>query len=114
MASTNGACESAMKALAFYLRAWVDQDSQNDWNLYCDSISFATRVTVHNATSFAPHDLMHTFPIRLPTDLLYGTEEKEFKDAKSYATETTKMIKSAFKKANEVQKAADFKKKTAV
>ena len=111
MASTNGATESANKKLAFYLRSWVDQDSQDDWDLYCDAISFASRVTVVQATGYAPHDLMHTFPARLPTDLLYGRSEERYKTAKEYAQQTAKMVKHALKSAKEAQEVADFKKK---
>ena len=111
MASTNGATERANQVLAATLRSWVDQDSQNDWDLYCDAISFATRATVVEATGFTPHYLTHFTPISTPTDLLYGKMDAEFADEKTYAEKTAKMVRHAFKAANHAQKTADSRKK---
>jgi len=110
-ASTNGACERSNAFLAAAMRSYVDQETQNDWDLYCPAIAFAARASVVRNTGFSAFFLaMGRNPI-LPVDLLYSRKEREAKTESEYAEATAKMLKSAFKSANEVQKRADAAKK---
>ena len=61
---------------AILLAQFVDQDTQNDWDLKLEKLSFAYNTAVHATTKCSPFELMFGRIPKLPIDLVYDQTDE--------------------------------------
>ena len=67
----DGITERFNRTIKDMLAQFVDQDTQNDWDLKLEKLSFAYNTAVHATTKCSPFELMFGRIPKLPIDLVY-------------------------------------------
>lgn len=67
----NGLVERFNKTLCHMISAFVDQETQDDWDDYIPYVLFAYRTTIHPATGQTPFYMMFLRDARTPADLTF-------------------------------------------
>jgi len=111
-AACQGSIERTHRWISLAFRNYVDPSSYIDWDLICDQVAFAARITHSAATKYSSFFLSYGFHPRMPTDILYGDPNECETDINKYGLRLTKALREIHKKALAFQKNYDEKRKT--
>ena len=73
---TNGAIERRHKDLVNVLKKLVGENPQH-WHQHLDIALFGLNSAISSSTGYSPHDLVFSYPVRVPADLVFSVTTTE-------------------------------------